>query len=90
MSSAISARQIGDEAQQYLFWLSAGRMLARREIAEVGYETGHFRVFDDVAIRFSAPRPDGFGNTSMRSTFRQSSPPPAAKRLRQRRSPIRT
>ena len=61
MSSASSARQIGDEAQQYIFWLWASRMLAGREIAEVGYETGHFRAFDDVAVRFAAPRPDGLG-----------------------------
>jgi hypothetical protein len=60
MGSASSARQIGDEAQQYLFWLWGGRMLAGREIKEVGYETGHFRAFDDVAIRFATPRPDCF------------------------------
>ncbi len=61
MASASSARQIGDEAQQYLFWLSGARMLLRGEITEVGYETGHFKAFDDVAARFSNPRSDGFG-----------------------------
>ena len=61
MSSASSARQIGDEAQQYLFWLWGIRMLAGRGVSEVGYETGHFRVFDDVAVRFTSPRPNGFG-----------------------------
>ncbi len=62
MSSASSARQFGDEAQQYIFWLWAGRMLAGGEISEVGYETGYFRAFDDVGVRFGRPRPDGRGD----------------------------
>lgn len=61
MSSASSARQTGDEAQQYLFWLWAARMLSGTEMAEVGFETGDFRAFDDVAARFQSPRPDGQG-----------------------------
>lgn len=61
MTSASSARQLGDEAHQYFFWLWAARMLAHGEIAEVGYETGDFRAFDDVAVRFASQRPDGLG-----------------------------
>ena len=61
MSSSSSARQFGDEVHQYLFWLWAARMLAGRDVLEVGYETGDFRAFDDVGVRYASPRPDGLG-----------------------------
>ena len=61
MSSASSARQLGDEAHQYLFWQFAGRMLAARQITAVGFETGEFTAFDDVGVKYAKPRPDGLG-----------------------------
>jgi hypothetical protein len=61
MSSSSSARQLGDEAQQYLFWLWAARMLANNEITAVGYETGYFKAFDDVGVRYKRQRTDGLG-----------------------------
>tara|TARA_R110002072_G_scaffold161403_1_gene312931 strand:- start:37756 stop:39303 length:1548 start_codon:yes stop_codon:yes gene_type:complete len=61
MSSASSARQLGDEAHQYLFWQFSGRMLAKCQITAVGFETGEFTAFDDVAVKFAKPRPDGLG-----------------------------
>lgn len=61
MTSASSARQLGDEAHQYLFWQFGGRMLAKRQISAVGFETGEFTAFDDVGVKFAKPRPDGLG-----------------------------
>ncbi|ELP30248.1 SAVED domain-containing protein [Rhodopirellula baltica] len=59
--SASSARQLGDEAHQYLFWNKVSRMLASDKIAAVGYETGEFKAFDDVGIKYAMPHPDGYG-----------------------------
>lgn len=59
--SASSARQLGDEAHQYLFWNKVCRMLADGKIASVGYETEEFKAFDDVGIKYASPHPDGCG-----------------------------
>ena len=59
--SASSARQLGDEVHQHLFWNKASRMLANGNIASVGYETDEFKAFDDVGIKYDAPHSDGRG-----------------------------
>ena len=61
MAGPSSARHLGDMAQDYLFWMRGGLMLAGHGIREVGYETGEFKAFDDVGVKFSEPRPDGLG-----------------------------
>ncbi|PQO37829.1 SAVED domain-containing protein [Bremerella cremea] len=61
MNSPSSARQLGDEVHQYLFWLYGCRMLAKGEIRQVGFETGEFNAFDDISVLYSQPRPDGVG-----------------------------
>jgi len=57
MSSAVSARQQGDDYQAYHFWMLAAEMLRpTAKIAEVGYEVGDYKSFDDVAVKYTRPR----------------------------------
>jgi len=62
MSTAVTARQQGDDYQAYHFWMLAAEMLRpTAKIAEVGYEVGDYKSFDDVAVKYSQPRIHGHG-----------------------------
>jgi hypothetical protein len=57
MSTAISARQYGDDYQAYQFWMYAAEMLRpSAQIAEIGFEVDDYKSFDDVAVKYSRPR----------------------------------
>jgi len=57
MSKAVTARQQGDDYQAYHFWMLAAEMLRpTAKIAEVGYEVGGYKSFDDVAVKYAQPR----------------------------------
>lgn len=57
MSTAVTARQQGDDYQAYHFWMLAAEMLRpTAKIAEVGYEVGDYKSFDDVAVKYARPR----------------------------------
>ena len=57
MGTAVTARQQGDDYQAYHFWMLAAEMLRpTARIAEVGYEVGDYKSFDDVAVKYAQPR----------------------------------
>lgn len=57
MGTAVTARQYGDDYQAYQFWMIAADMLRpTAKIAEVGYEVGDYKSFDDVAAKYAEPR----------------------------------
>jgi hypothetical protein len=65
MSTAIAARRNGDDWQAYLFWHEALFMVNGHDIARVGFEVQEFTAFDDVAVEYKEPRPDGVGGMSV-------------------------
>lgn len=57
MRKPVTAKQLGDDYQAYQFWMLAADMLRpTAKIAEVGYEVGGYKAFDDVAVKYSEPR----------------------------------
>ncbi len=72
MTTAVVARQQGDDYQARIFWLEACRMFSRySKVARVAYEFKAIKSFDDVAVIYSTPIPDERGGT-VSSDFYQS------------------
>ncbi len=64
MTTAVVARQHGDDYQARVFWLEACRLFSRySKVARVGYEFKGIKSFDDVAVIYSTPIPDERGGT---------------------------
>jgi hypothetical protein len=64
MTTAVVARQHGDDYQARIFWLEACRLFSRySKVARVGYEFKGIKAFDDVAVIYSTPIPDERGGT---------------------------
>lgn len=64
MTTAVVARQQGDDYQARIFWLEACRLFSRySKVARVAYEFKGIKSFDDVAVVYSAPIPDERGGT---------------------------
>ena len=64
MTTAIVARQQGDDYQARIFWLEACRLFSRySKVARVAYEFKAIKSFDDVAVIYSAPIPGERGGT---------------------------
>jgi hypothetical protein len=64
VTTAVVARQQGDDYQARIFWLEACRMFSRySKVARVAYEFKAIKSFDDVAVLYSAPIPDERGGT---------------------------
>ncbi|MCA9262153.1 MAG: SAVED domain-containing protein [Planctomycetales bacterium] len=64
MTTAVVARQHGDDYQARIFWLEACRLFSSySKVARVGYEFKGIKTFDDVAVIYSTPIPDERGGT---------------------------
>jgi len=64
MVKAIDARNQGDDYQSRVFWLQACRLfLPHTKVAKVGYDIEDLKHFDDVAVIYSCPIPDGRGGS---------------------------
>jgi hypothetical protein len=64
VTTAVVARQQGDDYQARIFWLEACRLFSRySKVARVAYEFKAIKSFDDVAVVYSAPIPDERGGT---------------------------
>lgn len=64
MTTAVVARQLGDDYQARIFWLEACRLFSRcSKVARVAYECKGVKAFDDVAVIYSSPIPDERGGT---------------------------
>lgn len=64
MTTAVVARQKGDDYQARLFWLEACRLFSSHsKVARVDYEFKGMKAFDDVAVIYSVPIPDERGGT---------------------------
>ncbi len=62
MTTAVVARQHGDDYQARIFWLEACRLFSRySKVARVAYEFKGIKAFDDVAVIYSSPIPDERG-----------------------------
>ncbi len=62
MTTAVVARQQGDDYQARIFWLEACRLFSRfSKVARVAYEFKGIKSFDDVAVVYSSPIPDERG-----------------------------
>lgn len=62
MTTAVVARQFGDDYQARIFWLEACRLFSRySKVARVAYEFKGIKSFDDVAVLYSTPIPDERG-----------------------------
>lgn len=63
MTTAVIARQKGDDYQARVFWLEGCRLFSRHsKVARVAYELKKIKAFDDVAVFYSAPIPDERGD----------------------------
>jgi hypothetical protein len=62
VTTAVVARQFGDDYQARIFWLEACRLFSRySKVARVAYEFKAIKAFDDVAVVYSSPIPDERG-----------------------------
>lgn len=62
MAQAPAARDAGTEYQAWVFWDEACRLFASHaKVAQVGYEHGDKRAFDDVTVSYSTSVPDNMG-----------------------------
>ena len=62
VTTAVVARQLGDDYQARIFWLEACRLFSQySKVAHVAYEFKRFKSFDDVAVFYSSPIPDEQG-----------------------------
>jgi hypothetical protein len=64
VTTAVVARQLGDDYQARIFWLEACRLFSRySKVARVAYEFKGIKSFDDVAVFYSSPIPDERGRS---------------------------
>jgi len=64
VTTAVVARQHGDDYQARIFWLEACRLFSRySKVARVAYEFKGIKSFDDVAVIYSSPIPDERGES---------------------------
>lgn len=62
MAKAVAARMAGDDYQGRWFWFQACRLFhPKSPVSRVGYEIDTHKAFDDVAVEYSLPIPDGRG-----------------------------
>lgn len=70
MARAPAARQLGDDYQARLFWFHACRLyFHNHKVDRVGFEVDEPLGFDDVAVHYSTPQPDGRGGHVLRDYF---------------------
>lgn len=70
MTTAVVARQLGDQYQRHFFWTQAARLLhVQSTIADVTFESSEARAFDDVTTGYRLPILDYAGNPIDRDCF---------------------
>lgn len=70
MAKAVAARMAGDDYQARWFWFQACRLFSSTSrVVRVGYEVDLYKAFDDVAVEYDSPVPDGCGGTVVADYF---------------------